>query len=135
MKNEEFATATVRSRMFKVQCSMFNVLISLGSNYQQSAHIQWASQRLSMLLSSVAMSRCLWTMDIHGRGVWYMNRLVRGTTPLSPDELNSVLKQIEQATGRTPQRVTIDLDLMQYDNERYHLSDWQRPYIQDLLDF
>ena len=112
---------------------MVSVLIALGSNYHQSAHIQWASQRLSVLLDDVTMSRILWTPDIHGRGLWYMNRLLRAKTSLSPDQLTTLLKQIEQETQRTKQHVTIDLDLMQYDQQRYHLDDWERPYIQRLL--
>ena len=112
---------------------MASVLIALGSNYHQSAHIQWASQRLATLLDGVTMSRVLWTPDIHGRGLWYMNRLLWGKTTLLPSQLTTMLKQIEQETQRTKQRVTIDLDLMQYDKERYHLDDWQRPYIQLLL--
>ena len=111
------------------------VLIALGSNYHQSAHILWASQRLATLLADVAMSPVLWTQDIHGHGLWYMNRLLHGNTTLSVDELNCLLKEIEQETRRSKQHVTIDLDLMQYDDERYHLADWGRPYIQRLLDF
>ena len=112
---------------------MASVLIALGSNYHQSAHIQWASQRLGTLLNDVTFSRMLWTPDIHGRGLWYMNRLLWGKTTLSPPRLVALLKETEQETGRTKQQVTIDLDLMQYDKERYHLDDWQRPYIQQLL--
>jgi 2-amino-4-hydroxy-6-hydroxymethyldihydropteridine diphosphokinase len=41
--------------------------------------------------------------------------------------------------GRTAQQrekgiVTIDLDLMEHDGVRYHLEDWQRPYIKMLLE-
>ena len=114
---------------------MANVLIALGSNYHQSAHILWASQRLAALLADVTLSPLLWTPDIHGRGLWYMNRLLRAQTSLSPTQLTALLKQIEQETQRTKQYVTIDLDLMQYDNQRYHLEDWQRPYIQNLIGF
>ena len=114
---------------------MASVLIALGSNYHQSAHIMWASQRLSTLLADVVMSPVLWTQDIHGHGLWYMNRLLRGKTALSVEQLNGLLKEIEQETRRTKQHVTIDLDLMQYDDERYHHSDWERPYIQRLLVF
>ena len=112
---------------------MSSVLIALGSNHHQSAHIQWASQRLAVLLTDVTMSPRLWTPDIHGRGQWYMNRLLRGQTSLSPTQLIARLKQIEQETQRTRQHVTIDLDLMLYDDQRYHLNDWQRPYIQGLI--
>ena len=73
------------------------------------------------------------TDTIGGRGLWYMNRLLRAKTSLSPDQLTTLLKQIEQETQRTKQHVTIDLDLMQYDQQRYHLDDWERLYIQRLL--
>jgi 2-amino-4-hydroxy-6-hydroxymethyldihydropteridine diphosphokinase len=114
---------------------MANVLIALGSNYHQSAHILWASQRLAALLADVTLSPILWTPDIHGRGLWYMNRLLRARTMLSPTQLTALLKQIEQETQRTKQHVTIDLDLMQYDDQHFHLDDWQRPYIQNLIGF
>lgn len=114
---------------------MANVLIALGSNYHQSAHILWASQRLAALLADVTLSPILWTPDIHGRGLWYMNRLLRARTMLSPTQLTALLKQIEQETQRTKQHVTIDLDLMQYDDQRFHLDDWQRPYNQNLIGF
>ena len=29
--------------------------------------------------------------------------------------------------------VAIDLDLMQYDNQRHHLRDWDREYIKNLI--
>ena len=112
---------------------MASVLIALGSNHQQSAHIQWASQRLSALFTDVSLSPVLWTPDIHGHGTWYMNRLIRAKTPLTPTQLTALLKLTEQETRRTKQHVTIDLDLMQYNEDRYHLDDWKRSYIKRLL--
>lgn len=112
---------------------MHQVLIAIGSNYLQNAHIQWASGRLVSLLYNICLSRKLWTQDIHGNGQWYMNRLAAGYTSLSVDEISTSLKQIEKDTCRTKDCVTLDLDLMLYDNQRYHLCDWPRPYIQQLL--
>ena len=112
---------------------MFNVLIALGSNCQQAAHIQWASQRLATLLHDIRFSPLLWTQDIHGTGVYYMNRLATGTTTLTADALQHALKAIEAETRRTRDSVTIDLDLMQYGDRRYHEKDWSRPYIQQLI--
>lgn len=112
---------------------MHQVLIALGSNDHQNAHIQWASERLSCLLCDIQLSRKLWTQDIHATGQWYMNRLAAGYTTLSVDAISRKLKETERETGRTPKRVSLDLDLMLYDNERFHLRDWPRPYIQQLL--
>ena len=108
------------------------VIIALGSNYLPSVHIQWASERLATLLDDCRLSRTLWTADIKGSGKMYLNRLAYGTTELSIENLQATLKEIEASTGRTKEKVTIDLDLMQYDKERYHEKDWQRSYIKKL---
>ena len=105
------------------------VIIALGSNSRQAAHIRWASERLSYLLEDCRLSRTLWTADIKGSRKWYMNRVVAGYTTLSVDDLQQLLKKTEKETGRTPESVTIDLDLLQYDEQRYHEKDWQRPYV------
>ena len=109
------------------------VLIALGSNHRQSVFIQWASQRMSILLDNPRFSDTMWTKDINGRGYMYMNRLVVGTTLLSVNEIEQELKCMEVEAHRTSDLVTIDLDLMQYDSKRYHLCDWPRPYITNLL--
>lgn len=109
------------------------ILVALGSNYHPCAHIHWASQRLSCLLSDAKLSRMLWTQDIYGTGIRYANRLMAGYTFLSADELQQQLKAIEAESRRTKECVTIDLDLMQYADQRYHLNDWLRPYIKNLL--
>lgn len=119
--------------MSNVQPPTRRVLIALGSNTRQSAHILWASQRLSVLLSEVRLSRCCWTSDIKGTGIMYMNRLATGHTTLTAEALIYELKRMEAETGRTRNGITIDLDLMQYGEQRFHEKDWPRPYIQQLL--
>lgn len=109
------------------------VLIAIGSNCRQSVHIQWASERLSTLLDGLQLSRRLWTHDFKGGGSMYMNRLAAGCTTLPADELQSYLKACEAETRRTKNCVTLDLDLMLYDTDRYHERDWERPYIQQLI--
>lgn len=109
------------------------VIIALGSNYRQSAHIRWASERLSFLLDNCRLSRVLWTADFKGSGKWYMNRLAAGYTELPVDNLQQLLKQTEAETGRTKEIVTIDLDLLQYDGQRYHEKDWERNYVSAII--
>lgn len=125
---------------------MSQVIISLGSNTRQAVHIQWASQRLACLLHEARFSRTLWTTDIKGTGVMYMNRLVRGTTSLNHDDLQRLLKSIEAQAGRLPSHtplpsrggagvgsVPLDLDILLFDNVRHHLADWSRTYVQQLI--
>jgi len=112
---------------------MSRVLIALGSNSRPEVYMTWAAQRLTPLLTDVRFSRCLWTRDYRGGTSWYQNRLATGTTSLSETELVERLKAIEVESGRKKGHVTIDLDLMLYDDTRYHHDDWARPYIQQLL--
>ena len=63
----------------------------------------------------------------------YMNRLATGHTTLTAEALIYELKRMEAETGRTRNGITIDLDLMQYGEQRFHEKDWPRPYIQQLL--
>ena len=133
MKSEE-CNATLSQREFATALIiMFNVIIALGSNSCPAVHVQWASQWLSHTFHDVRLSRTLWTPDIKGTGRYYMNRLAIATTTLSRAAVEQLLKETEGRTGRNPDRVTLDLDLMQYDDTRYHLKDWPRPYIQQLI--
>lgn len=111
------------------------VIVALGSNWLPSAHIQWATSRLLSLLSDFQCSRTIWTKDIHGRDVYYLNRLVAGTINgnISASELIQRLKAIEAETHRDKQHVTIDLDLMLYNSQRFHEQDWPQPYIQQII--
>jgi 2-amino-4-hydroxy-6-hydroxymethyldihydropteridine diphosphokinase len=66
----------------------------------------------------------------------YLNQLCQGTTAFGPNLLSEVLKETEKRQGRTHNEdgiVTLDLDLLQYDDERFHLKDWDRPYIKNLI--
>ena len=66
----------------------------------------------------------------------YFNQLCQGTTALGEGLLCEVLKDMEKRLGRTRNEdgiVAIDLDLLAYDGRRYHLRDWERNYVKDLL--
>ena len=68
--------------------------------------------------------------------VRYLNQLATGTTNLEAEALNQRLKEIEQQLDRKHDKsgvVTIDIDLLQYDDTRYHLRDWERDYVKNLL--
>ena len=68
--------------------------------------------------------------------VRYLNQLATGVTDMEAADLNLRLKEIEQQLGRKHDKsgvVTIDIDLLQHDDTRYHLRDWERDYVKDLL--
>ena len=118
---------------------MHSVLISLASNHEQEKNLSEARKALTQVLISPDYTPAIWT-EPYGKkeGALYLNQLVSAQTDLDNDELNCRLKEIEKAQGRDDEArrqglVPIDLDLLLYDQQRFHLRDWQRPYIQQLL--
>ena len=118
---------------------MHSILLSLASNHEQEKNLSEARKALTQVLISPDYTPAIWT-EPYGKkeGALYLNQLVSAQTDLDNDELNCRLKEIEKAQGRDDEArrqglVPIDLDLLLYDQQRFHLRDWQRPYIQQLL--
>ena len=131
------------------------VLLSLASNSQQKQNMEAARSLLSGLLADLHYTTEHWTEPVTSHGdrhavrpsqqatsqracprVLYLNQLATGTTDLEAEDLNLRLKEIEQQLGRKHDKsgvVTIDIDLLQHDDTRYHLRDWERDYVKDLL--
>ena len=113
------------------------VLLCLASNANQQQNMEAARRLLSQLLDDLHYTTEHWTEPVNAlRPDKYLNQLAKGTTNLEPDELNPRLKDIEQQLERKHDKsgiVTIDIDLLAYDSERYHLRDWERDYVKDLL--
>ena len=113
------------------------IIISLASNENQEANLQAAREQLTQLLSEAHFTSAIWTDPINSiRQEPYLNQLCKATTAFSMNLLNDVLKETEKRLGRTHNEdgiVTIDLDLLQYDEAQYHLRDWSRNYVKNLI--
>lgn len=111
------------------------VLIALGSNTLQEKNIDAATEKLLELLAPDGRTTpAIWSEPIGlPHSDRFLNSLVAGNTTLEFDALNALLKQMERESGRQPGACTLDLDVLSYDGMRYHESDWQRDYIQELL--
>lgn len=113
------------------------VIISLASNENQEANMAAAREQLTQLLLEVHFTPAIWTEPVNcSRKEPYLNQLCKGTTAFGEGLLCEVLKESEKRIGRTRNEdgiVAIDLDLLQYDNQRYHLRDWERNYVKDLI--
>ena len=113
------------------------VVISLASNENQETNLSLAREQLTQLLTAVHFTSAIWTEPVNSlRKEPYLNQLCKGTTAFGEGLLCEVLKETEKRLGRTRNEdgiVTIDLDLLQYDNQRHHLRDWERNYVKDLI--
>jgi len=113
------------------------VMLSLASNTEQERHMQAAREALKEVMSELRYTSAHWTEPFSSASQnLYLNQLAIGTTNLPLNKFNSYLKEIEQTLGRERNKkeiVTIDIDLLSYDGNKYHIKDWERPYIKDLL--
>lgn len=118
---------------------LHQILISLASNYDQQQNLQEARRRLLQAFVECRFSESIWTEPVNARRPdLYMNQLLWCATSMTVNELQLWLKEQEQQMGRTDEDrtqgiVRIDLDLLQYDERRYHLRDWERDYVKKLL--
>lgn len=113
------------------------VIISLASNSDAKANLDEARIQLSRFISDMRFSSEIWTNPVGTKSrKRYLNQLCTGQTTIpSAEKLNKVLKDIEQLLGRTRNEdgiVTIDLDLMRFDDSIHHVFDWDRDYIKRL---
>ncbi len=123
-----------------------HVIISLASNHDQEAALAAAKEQLTQLLTEVHFTSAIWTepisnnpspFTINHKPTLYLNQLCYGTTALGCGLLGEVLKETERRLGRTHNEdgiVVLDLDLLEYDGERYHLRDWDRSYVKELYE-
>lgn len=115
--------------------SIHHFIIALGSNTMQEENIALAKDRLLTLLGDDLMfSDDLRTMPIGIDSDVFINGICTGSTHMSLEELTAALKDIERSMGRKKgNEVTIDLDVLQYDNEKLRPGDWERDYVGQLL--
>jgi len=118
---------------------MHHVIISMASNRFQKKNLSKARRCLEEILSDIHFTAEYWTEPVNtNRKDTYLNQLAEGDTPLDEAELTERLKSTELQFGRTQAKrslgiVPIDLDILLYDQEKRHLRDWDRPYVQLLI--
>ena len=123
---------------------LHHIIISLASNFNQEANLEAARTALTQLLVEAHFTSAIWTEPVGNvqcsmfnvQSEKYLNQLCSGTTAFGPNLLSEVLKETEKRQGRTHNEdgiVTLDLDLLQYDDERFHLRDWERYYVKNLI--
>lgn len=115
------------------------IMIALGSNFEQEKNVAYAMEELRSVFPDMVFSKLLWTEPIGIVSDRFVNALGKASTSMSQQQVACMLKDIERKCGRCKEDkarnvVKLDLDLMQYGDERLKEEDWNRDYIQRLLD-
>ena len=109
------------------------VIIALGSNVG-SDYLAKSRQILREYVNIMQATGIITTKPIGMKSADFHNQMLTGTTELPLDELTLNTKKTEAALGRQHGKgiVSIDIDLMQYDDTILHPDDWLRDYIKEL---
>lgn len=117
---------------------LHRIILALGSNDVDAPHLlEEAITMMREVLSIKKSTRQLRSQAINHGSSMFTNMMIEASTPLDFPSLSSVLKQTEQRIGRvhdSNEVVKIDIDILQYDDSKCHVEDWERPYIQTLLE-
>ncbi len=114
------------------------VILALGSNYNQVDNMEKARHMLIGFLSKSRFSSLKWTDPINIISDQFLNCLLIGETERSLQSLQSILNCIEEKCGDTSSLrqkniICMDIDILLLGDKRMHKLDWQRPYIQQLM--
>ena len=110
-----------------------NVIIALGSNVSKD-NLALCRPLLDEYMKVDRASGVITTDAIGMQSPPFANQLLSGTTCKTLDELTRLTKDTEVALGRKRGTgiVSIDIDILQYDDIRLHLSDWEHEYVKQL---
>lgn len=114
------------------------IILALGSNTDQESNLALAKELLKNMFDDVKFTRYLWTSPIDIDSDRFLNCLAMAHTRHGYSQVHRALKQLERQIGnskvnRSKGIVKIDVDVLQYDDIKYHLQDWSRDYVQELL--
>ncbi len=114
-------------------------ILALGCNVDHEKNVSRTIKLLRQEFSIDFESRHLWTEPIGIDSDKFLNCIVAGSTTRNKNGLSLLLKDIERQCGRNAQDkanniIRMDIDMLSYDNLRIHENDWQRDYIQTLID-
>lgn len=117
------------------------IIACVGTNVNHQSNIAKAREILDSTFADCRFSRVMLTLPIgmDNTNVRFANMLVVFNSTLDTEEVISKLKQIERQCGdtrlaRSQGEVVMDIDLLRYDDERFHPSDWQRHYVKTLIE-
>lgn len=118
----------------------YNILISVGCNKDCDTQMARVRERLKQSFPDIVFTDAITTpaYGMSADALPYANLLAKASTVLSEEQLQRSFKEMEHELDDTQELrrqdiVMMDIDLLEYDSEKRHVSDWERPYVIELL--
>lgn len=114
------------------------LLIALGTNVNQKQNIQKAMDLLRKTWHDILFTNLKWTKPIGMDTDLFYNCLAYAKVDEDLPHVQQILKNIENACGNTEadrvlQKIQMDIDILMFGTHKLHEQDWQRSYIQELI--
>ena len=119
---------------------MHRIILSIGTNFNRETNAELVKGIISEAYQKVQFSEELLTKPV-GDAIndeKYLNFLVCCFTEDEPEQIVAKTKQMETQCGNTKflrkeGKIAMDIDLLKYDKQRFHESDWSRDYVKKLI--
>lgn len=114
------------------------LFISIGTNINQEEKLSLAKNMLRGLFTNIVFSSEIWTEPIGIQTDEFLNCIAMASTKHGLKQIERALKQIERRCGdtkskRTENIISMDIDILQYGDEKFHVEDWKRDYVTKLM--
>lgn len=114
------------------------VILALGTNVNQERNMKQVRQLLVDTWPDMKFTTPKWTQPIGMASDRFYNCLAYTEVEESLEELTEKVKTMERICGNTEaerllNRIQMDIDILLYGDNKLHIDDWQRNYIQELM--
>lgn len=114
------------------------VILALGTNVNQERNMKQVRRLLVDNWPDMKFTTSKWTQPIGMASDLFYNCLAYTEVDESLEELTEKVKNMERICGNTEaersrNRIQMDIDILLYGNNKLHIDDWQRDYVQELM--
>lgn len=114
------------------------VILALGTNIKQERNMKQVRRLLVDTWPDMKFTTPKWTQAIGMASDLFYNCLAYTKVEESLEDLTEKVKSMEQICGDTRaerllNRIQMDIDILLYGDNKLHIDDWQRDYIQELM--
>lgn len=114
------------------------VILALGTNVNQERNMKQVRQLLVDTWPYMKFTTTKWTQPIGMASALFYNSLAYTKVEETLEELTKKVKNMERICGnsgaeRSLNRIQMDIDILLYGDKKLHIDDWQRDYIQELM--